>query len=334
MSISKNKFVFSIVFIAGIASVSMWSAGELKKNNENTGIYLDTLKNEVVLAYVNDFPSFYYSNIHTHVCENCECKEIDITIYWDLEGNYLRFDQPDGAMLTKRGHVPFTKEDYERLDEIVRGEDPRYNGDKQGEGESSETKVLLSKSEIVDGVSGATLPAFQNRFVSGALYTTYTVWTLANSRKVLMRDHTRNHLLVPEYFNYFFGNPRLGCRRMLVEKWGEKAGKNGFANVLMSILDTTENTENASWCMDQLSLEDINLDTVAHSLDRLWTTTRSDKIRREILSKWKDVDMRPESVRLLPSAFQEHPEVFDQILKTLQLWILSTRLISMSLLYY
>ncbi|MFT5860264.1 MAG: hypothetical protein ACI865_002373 [Flavobacteriaceae bacterium] len=172
------------------------------QNGVATGIYLDDLKNEVFLMS-NDGPSEYlYSNIFTPVCETGVCKPIYINLYWDMNGNYLRFDFPEGEILTKLDHVPFTEDDYLLLDEILRGVDPRTGiaqanpsqGSSSGENQSSpapaQSKVLL-KLDMVDGVTGSTLPEHKDKFVPGALYTTYTIWDLANTHQLPMMEYTQ-----------------------------------------------------------------------------------------------------------------------------------------------
>jgi len=60
-------------------------------------------------------PLYFFSNLFTPVCLTGECKPVYINFYWDLLGNYTRFDFPKGAVLTRMDHKPFKPEDYEKL---------------------------------------------------------------------------------------------------------------------------------------------------------------------------------------------------------------------------
>ena len=201
-TLKKSYSIVLIVVLASIISAVNMDYQRLQVSGP-TGIQLDTLGNEIYLAIIDDVPDHYYSNIFTPVCETGECKPIYINLYWDLNGNYLRFDFPEGQILTKKDHVPFTAADYELLDEILGGEDPRSGLAKSSpsEGSSSEgvspsapvpQSSVVSKNMMVDGITGSTLPDYKDRFVPGALYTTYTIWDLANSHQLDMMYHTKS----------------------------------------------------------------------------------------------------------------------------------------------
>jgi hypothetical protein len=123
--LSKKRIIFGCL-LCSIAGLSIQQIDSGRQQGVNTGIFLDSLDNAVMLAYKNGKPAYYYSEIFTPVCETGECKPIYINIYWDLMGNYDYFDQPENEILTKLDHKPFTDDDYELLDEILRGDDPRY----------------------------------------------------------------------------------------------------------------------------------------------------------------------------------------------------------------
>lgn len=198
-NLKKILAAVSIVAIT-IIGTSLTLSSDNDLLTEPTGIYLDTLENEVFLAMNNDLPSYFCSNIFTPVCETGVCKPIYINLYWDLNGNYLTFDFPEDEILTKLDHVPFTEEDYLLLDEILRGADPRTGiaeakyspSEGAGSEESSPAPAspkIVMKIDMVDGVTGSTLPQHKDKFVPGALYTTYTIWDLANSHRSEMFEY-------------------------------------------------------------------------------------------------------------------------------------------------
>ncbi len=302
-----------------------------------TGIYLDTLKNEVNLAYVADKPSFYFSNIYTPVCETGECKPVTISLYWDLLGNYLRFDQPAGEILTKVDHIPFTQSDYLLLDEILRGEDPRYGqvvshsdgaatNEAKHDNQSSPapsgvaaSRVFMQKSAMVDAISGATMPEYTSKFVPGALYTTYTLWDLANTHRNMMVDYTRKKLFVNEYRDYFYSHPELQCQKPFTERIASfKKEENALMNTWVSIIDTTNSEALRIFCMDQLPYNQTQEDTVNACYLRLYFGDASDEIRRKILAKWSGAVLKSTTTKRLPATLEIYPTLFYEILAAIR----------------
>jgi hypothetical protein len=234
----------------------------------------------------------------------------------------------------KIDHLPFTREDYELLDEILRGEDPRYgqilshsDGAEHSEGKhnqsspapAGQTRVFLKKAEMVDAISGATLPQFTAKFVPGALYTTYTVWDLANTHRNMMMDYTRSKLFVPEYYDFFFAHPELNCRRPIIEKIAiGKKEENALVNTFISIVDTTKSEELIVFCLDQIQYYEVSSDTVAGTLGSLFFGESSNDLKRKVISKWNGVPMPSDFVRRLPMSLADHPELFNEILYTIQ----------------
>lgn len=318
--------VICALVITGIASPSTNST------DQATGIYLDTLRNEVVLHYVDGHPSYYYSKIFTPVCETGECKPIYINIYWDLLGNYSKYDLPEGEELTKQDHIPFTKSDYELLHEVLLdGDDPRYGlrvkrsdlpegGKKDKEEQSSPSPanalVLLSKTEMVDAVSGATRPQMKGRFVPGALYTTYTCWDLANTHQGRMFNYTKEHVFVREHYKSVLSSGDYNCMDQLVRSLGEDL-EHGHANVLMQILDTSETENLRVFAVRTIEHYDLGLDTVSQTLHRTYFSTQSARLRKEILARWSHVDMSPKTALELATSLSSSDPLFEEITETL-----------------
>ncbi|MBN4071496.1 hypothetical protein JYT72_03180 [Crocinitomix catalasitica] len=300
---------------------------------EKTGIYLDSLENEVLLHYSYGKPDYYYSNIFTPVCETGVCKPIYINIYWDLMGNYHHFDQPKGEILTKLDHQPFTDEDYQLLDEILRGDDPRYGltvkhsslsesataSNKKEKHEKHESEgspaptasrtVFMSKMEMVDGITGATLPQLRDQFVPGALYTTYTCWDLANTRRVRMGSYTRNKLFTPKNYDYFFGRDQRVCRDALIEKISNANGEeNAYANTLMSIADSA-NEELAMYCIQMVYYYDVALDTVQTVCKKRFEGLGSANLKREIIYKLSSGLIRSQTLSELAKNMVAFPDL-------------------------
>jgi hypothetical protein len=60
-------------------------------------------------------PQYFFRNIFTPVCYTNECKPVHINFYWDLLGNYMRYDLPKNKVLTKVDHDEFKEEDYQKV---------------------------------------------------------------------------------------------------------------------------------------------------------------------------------------------------------------------------
>lgn len=126
-------------------------------------------------------PQYYFCNVFTPVCLTGECKPVYINFYWDLLGNYTRFDFPPGEVLTKMDHKEFKPEDYEKLQDILSNTNSLLK-------EVSMTDLVGKGTEnladSVDAKAGATLKTVKNEVIDGAVYTCYTLWHIAHGKVV------------------------------------------------------------------------------------------------------------------------------------------------------
>src|SRR5690606_28328184 len=126
----------------------------------------------------------------TPVCKEGLCYLMVIDIYWDLLGNFLKYELPEEHPLTKFDHVEFSGEDHEKMCEILSNKDSflRFYAL-----ENLIDTTVQKSSTVVDGVSGATHKSIQNEVVGGAVYSTYVLWHIVNgpiAKKIL--DHTES----------------------------------------------------------------------------------------------------------------------------------------------
>ncbi len=126
-------------------------------------------------------PLYYFSNLFTPVCLTGECKPVYINFYWDLLGNYTRFDFPKGAVLTRMDHKPFKPEDYEKLQDILAN---THSLLKDVSMEDLVGKGTENLADSVDAKAGATLKTVKNEVIDGAVYTCYTLWHIAHGKVV------------------------------------------------------------------------------------------------------------------------------------------------------
>lgn len=133
--------------------------------------------NPVYLTNSIDDQFVYESVLKTPVCNDTLCQVVQIKIFWDLTGDYIRFDTLAGFPLTKNDHLLFTSEDYTKLHATLKDGNSVLS-------RKSESELLDNKrkrySQKLDAVTGATDLEIKNAVVDGAMYSTYTLWHLVN----------------------------------------------------------------------------------------------------------------------------------------------------------
>lgn len=299
--------IYSILILT-LPLLSMQTANLREEPNTNfeqikTGIELDTLQNEVYLALQNGSPKFYFSNIFTPVCNTGQCLPVYINLYWNLTGRFVRFDFPEGEILTKLEHVPFSPEDYILLNEILKGPDPRlnipileshvsqgakHNQDNQAKPapNASQSAKKLSKYDMVDGITGATAIQHNAKFVPGALYTTYTLWGLANDSGIKMFNYSRENLFIAKNICALLTDIALGCQAAIIDHYAPAyESPEARANFLMSIVDTA-NSQTAIAAINWVYFNEFFLDTVVNTLNRKFYGASSEQLKTRILQTW------------------------------------------------
>lgn len=140
-------------------------------------IYDDIEKRDVTLyQYISDkgFPVYYSRNVNTGVCYDNQCKLLNITLYWNPTGRYLGFELPGDEFLSKDDHLPFTEEEYIRLNSLLSNPNLPL-GQFTYNQIAAKNKAALYK---VDGVSGATSKDVLEYVIKGSAYTTFTIYEL------------------------------------------------------------------------------------------------------------------------------------------------------------
>ena len=187
-------------------------------------------------------PQYFFRNIFTPVCYTNECKPVYVNFYWDLLGNYMRYDLPEGKILTKVDHDEFKPEDYEKLSDILSRPNSIFADLKM---EDLMTKGTDSLTNDVDAKTGATLKTIKNEVIDGAVYTCFTLWNIAYGKRVIneMKAITESYLneemlhrfLTSNNYHYqYWGMEKVITPNGLVKKGYEKdieqiiTGKNLF----------------------------------------------------------------------------------------------------------
>ncbi|WP_157373448.1 hypothetical protein [Algoriphagus terrigena] len=188
LTVFASMLMIVLVGSSGVVSDAVRELKNVKYQNELTlnfpvakinekKIYDEVEKRNVTLyQYISEdgFPVYYSRSVHTGVCYDNQCKLLDITLYWNPTGRYLGFELPENEFLSKDDHVPFTEEEYVRLNQLL--SDPSLPL-----GQFTYNQIAAkSKASLynVDGVSGATSKDVLEYVIKGSAYTTYTIYEL------------------------------------------------------------------------------------------------------------------------------------------------------------
>ena len=126
----------------------------------------------------------YQVYINTPICEVEQCYKVQLNLYCDAIGNFVSYDTLKGHELTKLDHIPFTTEDYLRLQHILTDHHSVLSSYQK------EELVKNTRSSEIEGFTGATVLEIKRNVIEGAVYSCHTLWhithgPLADSLKIL-----------------------------------------------------------------------------------------------------------------------------------------------------
>jgi hypothetical protein len=187
-----------------------FSGKDLERREKAFDVYTkDSIRMEVELIYnENDLPVHYFSHVRTPVCEDGLCDLLVIDLYWDLLGNFQKYETVSGRPLTKFDHDPFSEEDHEKLQKILTDRRSLLGENQLSDLIDENTKVV---SDEVDAVTGATKKTVEKAVVSGAVYSTYVLWHIVHGEITeKIPQHTQSlwnkdllmHFLNSDNYNY------------------------------------------------------------------------------------------------------------------------------------
>jgi len=189
--------ILKIVLIVVSQSLSLISfAQEIFRSKPRFAIdYLsqDSVLLKIYETYdINGQLDGYTSHILTPVCKNYECYNAELDYYWDVLGNFFDFIIISGKPLTKLDHIPFQDSDYEKLKNILLTKSPSFIHLRRDE---LVVKPIATNLQDVNGISGATIKYIEKDMVSGAIYTCYTLWHIANGDiNFQLQEYTKQNL--------------------------------------------------------------------------------------------------------------------------------------------
>ncbi len=197
----------------------------------------DTAAYELQLALDQDNrPLYYYRHIFTPVCYTGECKPVYINLYWDLLGNYIRYDLPAKEVLTKLDHKQFKQEDYEKLQEILSKPNSLL-------ADLAITDLIVPGTEnladSVDAHTGATLKTIKNEVISGAVYTCYTLWHMAHGPVTDEMMRITDTYINPALLHRFLSSGNYAYQYKALERVMDKNGKitPGFEDDIRALIN-------------------------------------------------------------------------------------------------
>lgn len=161
------------IFITSILFISLNSIPI--KNPVASIVVADTVNIDILAIHDSlGILDYYEANVITPVCETDKCYIIKLNIYWDQIGRFLQYDTISGAGLTKLDHEPFTTSDYQKLADIL------GNSNSPLSAYTKEELVKNTRISEIDGFTGATIQEIKESVISGAVYSCYTLWHIAN----------------------------------------------------------------------------------------------------------------------------------------------------------
>jgi hypothetical protein len=146
----------------------------------------------------NDFPLNYRIQLVTDICLDHRCDILDVTVFWDPLGQFLKIEHPANKPMTKLNHARFSETDYDRLNSILHDSQSML-----GTYPVTAFSDNEAHSNDVDGVSGATAISVENYVVNGAAYTSWALWHWVNNESVVqqLREITRKTAPL-DFFEY------------------------------------------------------------------------------------------------------------------------------------
>jgi hypothetical protein len=130
------------------------------------------------------FPLEYAMSLATHICNDKQCKPVDVILYWDALGYFRRLECSRDKPLTKKEHVPFTAEDYAKLDLILKDRTSILGTWSLEYLEKPVTSAAPASDSDLDALSQPTPVTVQESVVKDAVYTSWAMWKWANGEIV------------------------------------------------------------------------------------------------------------------------------------------------------
>lgn len=243
-----------------IATVSCEAGGI---PTDTLGIWNSLFSDSLFLLRTREnIPLHYFRRIHTGVCFDNKCRELDILLYWNITGRYLGFELPEGEFLSKSEHKPFSAEEYERLNELLA--DPTLPlGDISF---NSLMDASKSASGLVDGVSGATSAEVERMVVRGAAYTTYTLWNMVYGPTQALVGQLTEEQLTPDLIGLILHSPDISDRVWALDRIDQSAELNQQLSSTLLSINSGEEYSLSYYAINAIGSVHLNSDSLQSAL--------------------------------------------------------------------
>ena len=168
--------ILAVVFLFGFTLIS--SDENIKKGESFNVKINDSTEITIVQAISKSTnqPVYYYSELMVPACNTGECKLIQMTMYWDVFGNYFKYLVPKNYPLTKVGHSEFKSKEYVLLHKILNDTTSEFKGLKV-----KDLTEAQASDKFADASSGASFKFVKEKSsIKGAIKTCHTLWHIAN----------------------------------------------------------------------------------------------------------------------------------------------------------
>lgn len=208
-------------------------------------------------------PKEYYMDVQSVYCLDSVCKVVPVRLYWDILGNYKRYRLFATYQLEKNKGKPFTKGNYEKLDQILHDKNSPFKS------VSINEIMQVHNADGVDAVSGATtLIMDENATVKGAALTCFTLWHWVNGDVTdSIRQISGNALTISQLRSYL--NANNDFKRFAVE---QLTMRHAFDPKTVAAVIYDSISSPADWSKLQISYlkqspDDIYFSSIQHLLD-------------------------------------------------------------------
>lgn len=262
-----------------------------------------SVANIYLLSGKKGMPLLYRAHIITDVCSDGLCKPLDLTLYWDLLGNFERYQTSVRSPLTKFDHIEFSAEDHQKFRQILSDKSSILKDYDASEMVDKTVKVFSNK---LDAVTGATSKSFQDVIVSGAAYTVHTLWHIVNgelSRKILTYTNER---LNDELVLQLLQSDRAVYKEFIFNNL-PPAQLNRYTGELIRLIGDSDPFV-PHFAMSKLT-PDVWTDAVHQVTILAYFKSASMEIQNTMLAKFADAKLNTSGLKLLISASSELSKV-------------------------
>jgi len=174
--ISITLFIFTLFGFTLLNTEREISLGEKFDIQINDSTQIEI---QQVLSKTSQLPIYYFSDLYIAACNTGECKMINMKIFWDVYGNYFKYEVKKSDPLTKFNHKRFKTKEYTKLHLLLCDTASKFKNVAFNHLTEKQAGKVFKKA---DASSGATIKLFTSDNIKGAVKTVHTLWHIANGK--------------------------------------------------------------------------------------------------------------------------------------------------------